>query len=150
MLQGPFYQRLRVELQIGYAVFSGIRQVDGQTGLLFGVQSPSLSLGRIAEHLQTFLQQLPSLIKRSADVGNQPLAQQFTAQALPVSQAADLLWHAQLAGHSSSYLDQLQHLIQSRTREDLQHAAQQLLEAAGGWRCVANGPRISDDWQAAQ
>ena len=150
MLQGPFYQRLRVELQIGYAVFSGIRQVNGQTGLLFGVQSPSLSLGRIAEHLQAFLQQLPSLIERSADVGNQPLAQQFTAQALPVSQAADLLWHAQLAGHSSSYLDQLQHLIQSRTREDLQHAAQQLLEAAGGWRCVANGPRISDDWQAAQ
>ncbi|KRP73355.1 pyrroloquinoline quinone biosynthesis protein PqqF [Pseudomonas paralactis] len=148
LLQGPFYQRLRVELQIGYAVFSGIQQVNGQTGLVFGVQSPSLSLDAIVEHLHTFLQQLPSLIERSADMGNQLLAQQFTAQALSVSQTADLLWHAQLAGHTSSYLDQLQHLIQNRTREDLQHAAQQLLGAAGGWRCVANGPRISDDWQA--
>ncbi|WP_341352562.1 insulinase family protein, partial [Pseudomonas viridiflava] len=29
LLQVPFYQRLRVELQLGYAVFSGIRQIDG-------------------------------------------------------------------------------------------------------------------------
>lgn len=150
VLQAPFYQRLRVELQIGYAVFSGIRQINGQTGLLFGVQSPSMSLDGIVEQLQTFLGQLPSLLERSPDLGNQALAQQFTAQALPISQAADLLWHAHRAGHSSGYLDQLHLLIQSRTREDLQHAAQQLNNAAGGWRCVANGPRNNDGWQAAR
>ncbi|NVZ72259.1 pyrroloquinoline quinone biosynthesis protein PqqF [Pseudomonas costantinii] len=147
LLQGPFYQRLRVELQLGYAVFSGIRQINGQTGLLFGVQSPSVSLTGIVDHLQTFLRQLPSLIESTADLGNQTLAQQFTAQVLPVAQAADLLWHAQLAGHPSGYLSQLQQLIQTRTREDLQHAAQQLNGATGGWRCVANGPRIADTWQ---
>ena len=150
VLQGPFYQRLRVELQIGYAVFSGIRQINGQTGLLFGVQSPSMSLDGISEQLQAFLGQLPSLIERSPDLGNQALAQQFAAQTLPISQAADLLWHAQLAGHSSGYLDQLQQLIQSRTREDLQHAAEQLNNATGGWRCVANGPCSNHDWYAAQ
>ncbi|KRP42738.1 pyrroloquinoline quinone biosynthesis protein PqqF [Pseudomonas libanensis] len=149
-LQASFYQRLRVELQIGYAVFSGIRQINGQTGLLFGVQSPSLSLDGIVEQLQTFLGQLPSLIERSPDLGNQALAQQFTAQALPIGQAADLLWHAHRAGHSSGYLDQLHQLIQSRTREDLQRAAQQLNNAAGGWRCVANGPCSNDGWQTAQ
>ncbi len=150
VLQGPFYQRLRVELQIGYAVFSGIRQINGRTGLLFGVQSPSLALDGIVEQVQTFLGQLPSLIENSPDLGNQALAQQFTVQALPIAQASDLLWHARLSGHPSDYLDQLQHLIQTRTREDLQHAAQQLNDAAGGWHCVANGPRISDSWQTAR
>lgn len=149
LLQGPFYQRLRVELQIGYAVFSGIRQVNGQTGLLLGVQSPSISLSGIVDHLQSFLKQLPALIDRSPDLGNQALAQQFSAQQLPLSQAAELLWQAQLAGHSTGYLDQLQQLIQNRTREDLQRAAQQLNDASGGWRCVANGPRINDSWQSA-
>ncbi|NWN60198.1 pyrroloquinoline quinone biosynthesis protein PqqF [Pseudomonas allii] len=149
LLQAPFYQRLRVELQIGYAVFSSIRQINGQTGLLFGVQSPSLSLEGITDHLHTFLKQLPALIERSDDLGNLALAKQFSAQTLPNAQAAELLWHAHLAGHPSDYLVQLQALIQTCTREALQHAAQQLNEAAGGWRCVANGPRISTTWQAA-
>ncbi|WP_448653966.1 pyrroloquinoline quinone biosynthesis protein PqqF [Pseudomonas fluorescens] len=149
LIQGPFYQRLRVELQVGYAVFSGIRQINGQTGLLFGVQSPSVSLTGIVEHLQTFLMQLPALIDSCADLGNQTLAQQFSSQALPIAQAADLLWHAQLAGHSSGYLEQLQQLIQTLTHTDLQHAAQQLNDAAGGWRCVANGPRCMDFWHPA-
>lgn len=147
LLQGPFYQRLRVDLQIGYAVFSGVRQINGQTGLLFGVQSPSISLEGIVDHLQTFLKQLPSLIEDSTDLGNQTLAQQFTT--LPIAQAADLLWQAQLAGHPSGYLEHLQQLIQTRTREDLLHAAEQLNNAAGGWRCVANGPRMTEAWQTA-
>ncbi|CRM86464.1 MULTISPECIES: pyrroloquinoline quinone biosynthesis protein PqqF [Pseudomonas] len=149
LLQGPFYQKLRVELQIGYAVFSGIRQINGQTALLFGVQSPSVSLEGIADHLQTFLAQLPALINGCDDLGNLDLAQQFSAQALPNAQAADLLWHAHLAGHSSGYLEQLQSRIQACSREMLQHAAQQLNDATGGWRCVANGARISATWQAA-
>ncbi|WP_426218170.1 pyrroloquinoline quinone biosynthesis protein PqqF [Pseudomonas sp. DWRC2-2] len=149
LLQGPLYQRLRVELQIGYAVFSGIRQINGQTGLLFGVQSPSVSLEGIVDHLHVFLKQLPALIDSSADLGNMALAQQFSAQELPSAQAAELLWHAHLAGHSSGHLADLQSHIQTYTREALQLAAQQLNDAAGGWRCVANGPRISKIWQAA-
>ncbi|XVO90172.1 pyrroloquinoline quinone biosynthesis protein PqqF [Pseudomonas palleroniana] len=147
LLQGPFYQRLRVELQVGYAVFSGVRQINGQTGLLFGVQSPSVSLAGIVEHLQTFLTQLPSLIEGSTELGCQDLAQQLTT--LSFAQAAEQLWHAQLAGHSSGYLERLEQLIRTRTREDLLQAARQLNNASGGWRCVANGPRISDHWQAA-
>lgn len=149
LLQGPFYQRVRVELQIGYAVFSGVRQINGQTGLLFGVQSPSVSLEGIMEHLRTFLAQLPALIDASDNLGQPALAQQFTAQALPIAQAAELLWQARLAGHPSDYLALLQHEIQALTREDLQRAAQQLQDAAGGWHCIANGPRIGDGWQSA-
>ncbi len=149
LLQAPFYQRLRVELQIGYAVFSGIRQINGQTGLLFGVQSPSVSLEGIADHLQNFLKQLPTLIESNDDAGNQALAQQFSAQTLPNAQAAELLWHAHLAGHSSGYLADLQSRIQACSRAALLTAAGQLNDAAGGWRCVANGPRVTVAWQAA-
>lgn len=149
LLQGPFYQHLRVELQIGYAVFSSIQQINGQTGLLFGVQSPSMSLEEIANHLQSFLKQLPTLIDSNDDLGNLTLAQQFCAQTLPNAQAAELLWNAHLAGHPSDYLDLLQGQIQACTREVLQNAARQLNEASGGWRCVANGPRITDAWRQA-
>ena len=150
LLQVPFYQRLRVELQVGYAVFSGVRQINGQTGLLFGVQSPSVSLAGIFEHLHTFLAQLPALIDNSDQQANQALARQFSAQALPLAQAADLLWHANLANHPSDYLTRLHLLIQSCTREALQHAAEQLTHAAGGWRCIANGPRINAEWRPAE
>ncbi|WP_411565857.1 pyrroloquinoline quinone biosynthesis protein PqqF [Pseudomonas orientalis] len=149
LLQGPFYQRLRVELQLGYAVFSGIRQINGQTGLLFGVQSPSASLDEIFEQVQTFLDQLPSLIEHSADMGHEALAQQFTVRSLPMAQAADLLWQAHLAGHSSGYLEQLQDLIQTCSRDDMRRAAQQLNDTTGGWRCLANGPCIRGTWQSA-
>lgn len=108
-----------------------------------------MSLEGIADHLQAFLQQLPALIDSSDDLGNLALAQQFSAQTLPNAQAAELLWHAHLAGHPSGYLDQLQSHIQACTREALQLAAQQLNDATGGWRCVANGPCSSATWQAA-
>ena len=149
LLQGPFYQRLRVELQLGYAVLSGVRQINGQTGLLFGVQSPSISVEGIVDHLLAFLKQLPRLVDDSEDVGNSLVAQQFSPHTLPITQAAELLWQAHLAGHPSDYLAQLQQAIRSCTQASLQHAAQQLNDATGGWRCVANGPRINDSWHTA-
>lgn len=148
VLQGPFYQRLRVELQIGYAVFSGVRQINGQTSLLFGMQSPSVSLAGIVEHLHTFLTQLPARISSSEDLGNLALARQFSTETLPLAQAAELLWHARLAGHPADYLEHLQLSIQGLTREQLQHAAEQLIDATGGWRCIANGPIIKGQWQS--
>ncbi len=145
LLQAPFYQRLRVELQLGYAVFSGIRQFNGQTGLLFGVQSPNASVAQILDHLHAFLKQLPTLINAS-ELPND-LARQFSLDALPTAQAAELLWHAHLAGHPSDYIQQLQDFIQTRTRQDLMHAAQRLNVAAGGWRCVANSECLPAPWQ---
>lgn len=148
VLQGPFYQRLRVELQIGYAVFSGVRKINGQTGLLFGVQSPSVPLEGIVEHLHTFLTQLPARISSSEDLGNLTLARQFSAETLPLAQAAELLWHARLARHPADYLERLQQSIQGLTPEQMQHAAEQLIDATGGWRCIANGPIIQGQWQS--
>lgn len=150
--QMPFYQRLRVELQLGYAVFSGIRQINGQTGLLFGVQSPSASLSEILEHIQAFLARLPELIEAlddsSLDDLKANLAAQFDARALPVAQLAELLWQGRLAGHPSDYLEQLQREMMAATRPQLLLAAEQLQQAQGGWCCLANGACPGEPWQA--
>ncbi|MFO2462205.1 pyrroloquinoline quinone biosynthesis protein PqqF [Pseudomonas sp. 15FMM2] len=146
IIQAPFYQHLRVERQVGYAVFSGIRQFNGQTGLLFGAQSPHMAREDVLGHIQAFLKQLPDLIGAHEDLGNLVLARQLEAQALPTTQAAELLWQAQLAGHRSDYLEQLNQAIQTCTRQDLLSGAQQLNQAAGGWRCVANGAPVAGSW----
>lgn len=134
-VQTPFYQRLRVELQLGYAVFSGIRQFNGQTGLLFGVQSPTASVTEIVEHLQAFLSQL-----EISTCLTHALAGQFSAESLPMPQAAELLWQAHLAGHPADYLTQLQQAILSCTPQHMQDAVRHLNAATGGWHCLCNQP----------
>lgn len=152
--QMPFYQRLRVELQLGYAVFSGVRQINGQTGLLFGVQSPSAALSEILEHIRAFLARLPELIEAlddsSLDDLKANLAAQFDARALPVAQLTELLWQGRLAGHPSDYLEQLQQEMMAATRPQLLLAAEQLQQAQGGWRCLASGACPGEPWQAGK
>jgi coenzyme PQQ biosynthesis probable peptidase PqqF len=152
--QTPFYQRLRVELQLGYAVFSALRQIHGQTGLLFGVQSPSVAPLDLLERIEHFLSGLAGMINDIDDETfidqRQALADQFDSAALPNAQAAELLWQGKLAGHSSDYLEFLPQTILMIDRETLLAAAQQLNQAEGGWRCLASGPCPGLPWQAAK
>ncbi|WP_223487564.1 pyrroloquinoline quinone biosynthesis protein PqqF [Pseudomonas sp. A-RE-19] len=152
--QTPFYQRLRVELQLGYAVFSGLRQINGQTGLLFGVQSPSIAPLDLLEHIEQFLSGLAGMIESINDATfiaqRQALADQFDNEALPNAQAADLIWQGKLAGHSSDYLKRLPQAILMIDREALVAAAQRLNRADGGWRCLASGPCPPTLWQVAK
>ncbi|SCZ34239.1 MULTISPECIES: pyrroloquinoline quinone biosynthesis protein PqqF [unclassified Pseudomonas] len=154
LCQTPFYQRLRVELQLGYAVFSGLKQIDGQTGILFGVQSPSLSATQLSAHIEQFLAGLPTLLQQLDDVSltgqQQALAAQLQSTALPCAQAAELLWQGKLAGHPSDYLEQLSAAIVYLDRTQLQRAAQRLIEAEGGWYCLSNGACPGERWQAPQ
>jgi coenzyme PQQ biosynthesis probable peptidase PqqF len=154
LCQTPFYQRLRVELQLGYAVFSALRQIHGQTGLLFGVQSPSVAPLDLLEHIEHFLSGLAGMIDDINDKTfidqRQALADQFTSAALPNAQAAELLWQGKLAGRSSDYLELLPQTILMIDRETLLAAAQRLKQAEGGWRCLASGPYPASPWQAAK
>ncbi|KQW33425.1 MULTISPECIES: pyrroloquinoline quinone biosynthesis protein PqqF [Pseudomonas] len=154
LCQTPFYQRLRVELQLGYAVFSGLKQIDGQTGMLFGVQSPSLSATQLNAHIEQFLDGLPALIEQLDDScltgQQQALAAQLQSTALPCAQAAELLWQGKLAGRPSDYLEQLSAAIVCLDRTQLQMAAQRLIEAEGGRYCLSNGACPGERWQAAQ
>ena len=153
LCQTPFYQRLRVELQLGYAVFSGLRQINGQTGLLFGVQSPNASAGQLITHVEHFLNGLPELIRQIDDSTlarqQRALAAQLQIDTLPCAQAAELLWQGKLAGLPSDYLQPLADAIVLVDREQLLNAARQLIDAAGGRYCLATGACPGSPWQAA-
>ncbi|MGP6417935.1 pyrroloquinoline quinone biosynthesis protein PqqF [Pseudomonas putida] len=146
----PFYQRLRVELQLGYAVFSALRQVHGQTGLLFGVQSPSATPAVLLGHIQQLLASIPGLIERLDDDSfnqlRQSLAEQFDESNLAPKDAAELLWHSRLAGHSSDYLTQLITAIAQLQRPAMLAAAQRLISEAG-WHCLASSVAPGAPWQ---
>lgn len=150
LCQTPFYQRLRVELQLGYAVFSALRQVHGQTGLLFGVQSPSATPAELLGHIQQFLASIPGLIERLDDDSfnqlRQSLAEQFDESNLSPKDAAELLWHSRLAGHSSDYLTQLITAIAQLQRPAMLAAAQRLISEAG-WHCLASSVAPGAPWQ---
>jgi len=154
LCQTPFYQRLRVELQLGYAVFSGLRQLHGQTGLLFGVQSPTATAAQLLDHIQQFLDGLPAFIEQLDDASltqqRQTLADQFDDNVLSGKDAAELLWQARLAGHSSDYLLQLRSAIAQLDRPALLAAAQRLIRAEGGWHGLANSPAPGAPWHAAE
>jgi coenzyme PQQ biosynthesis probable peptidase PqqF len=149
--QTPFYQRLRIELQLGYAVFSGVRQINGQTGLLFGVQSPNTSEKELLDHVEFFLKQLPELISKLDDEAliNQQgvLAEQLSGDVMPLAQAFELLWQGKLGGHSSDYLLQLQQAVLLLDRTALLDAARRLIHAEGGRRCLATGACPDGTWQ---
>ncbi|MFI8223900.1 pyrroloquinoline quinone biosynthesis protein PqqF [Pseudomonas sp. NPDC085632] len=151
LCQTPFYQRLRVELQLGYAVFSALRQIQGQTALLFGVQSPSAKPAELLEHIQQFLNSIPALIEQLDDASlsqqRQNLADQFDDTNLSSKDAAELLWQARLAGHSSDYLEQLIATMRTLDRPALLSAAQRLICAEGGWLCLASDSAAESAWQ---
>ncbi len=139
--QTPFYQRLRGELQLGYAVFSGLRQINGQTGLLFGVQSPHASTAEIFGHIRTFLADLPQLVssldETSFTQARDALARQFSTEALGALQAAELLWQAKLAGHPSDYLEALYAALLALEPGTTLKAAQHIAQADIGYLCLA-------------
>jgi secreted Zn-dependent insulinase-like peptidase len=152
LCQAPYYQRLRVELQLGYAVFSGLKQIDGRTGLLLGAQSPGASAAQLVEHMEQFLGDLPELIERIDDSTlasqRQALANQLQSAVLPVAQAAEMLWQAKLAARPSGYLRQLPDAIAGITRKQLIDAAQRLAGAHGGRYCLSNATCPGMPWQA--
>jgi coenzyme PQQ biosynthesis probable peptidase PqqF len=154
LCQTPFYQRLRVELQLGYAVFSALRQMHGQSGMLFGVQSPNTAPVELLGHIQQFLKGIPALIENLDEERftqqRQSLADQFAESHLSGKDAAELLWQAKLAGHSSDYLAQLHTAIGQLERSTLLAAAQRLLNPEGGWRCLASESSPGAPWQATK
>ncbi|QVM91809.1 pyrroloquinoline quinone biosynthesis protein PqqF [Pseudomonas entomophila] len=143
LLQGPVYQRLRVELQLGYAVFSAFRQVEGHCGLLFGVQSPHASHGQILDHLLTLLNDGVHL-----DIGaRQQLAEQFDEAAMPNAEVAEWAWQAHMATQNPD-LCEMKRSILSVEQPQLDALLQQLLAAEHGWLCLANAGAPDHQWQA--
>lgn len=56
--QPLFFQRLRVEQNIGYVVSCRFYQVAGRSGILFALQSPHLTTAELAAYIDHFLAQM--------------------------------------------------------------------------------------------
>jgi hypothetical protein len=141
LLQGPVYQRLRVELQLGYAVFSTFRQVEGIGGLLFGVQSPHASHAEILSHLRELLSQGVTL-----DTGaRQALAEQFDEPAMANAEAAEWAWQTHLANQPAS-LPALQWSILNTQQAALDDMLRDLLSTDCAWLCLANSAAPDASW----
>jgi secreted Zn-dependent insulinase-like peptidase len=145
--QTPFYQRLRVELQLGYAVFSGFRQIAGQSGILFGVQSPSVTAAELTRHIEHFIAGMPTLIA-SVDMPlqGQLLAAQLDLHGMETDKAAELLWQLHLAGHDQGSLNAVKHYLSNLHETDWIAALAQLTRPATGRLYLANRSRPSNSW----
>ncbi|MFK0091216.1 pyrroloquinoline quinone biosynthesis protein PqqF [Pseudomonas sp. NPDC090592] len=142
LLQGPVYQRLRVELQLGYAVFSAFRQVEGVNGLLFGVQSPHTSPAQILDHLLSLLRQGVTL----DPAAQRALAGQFDEPAMANADVAEWAWQTHLATQPGQ-LDVLRKAILNTRQTDLDQLLGSLLDAGSSWLCLANAAAPDPDWR---
>lgn len=142
LLQGPVYQSLRVELQLGYAVFSAFRQVDGVGGLLFGVQSPHTSHEQILGHLLDLLHHGISLDTQS----RQQLAEQFDEACMGNAEVAEWAWQAHIAQHNPD-LSHTSWSILNTDQDLLDDLLQQLISARHGWLCLGNAAAPDAHWQ---
>lgn len=150
LCQTPFFHRCRNELQLGYGVFSGFRQLADRGGLLFGVQSPHAPAGEILQHIEAFLadqqERLATRDDRELALERTRLAAQLDAGAMEFSAAAAQLWQAHKAGHAHG-LQGLRSALAGLGRESLLDGLQALRQAAGGWFCLANAGRPDPRWQ---
>ncbi|MFT0867593.1 pyrroloquinoline quinone biosynthesis protein PqqF [Pseudomonas sp. CAM1A] len=142
LLQGPVYQRLRVELQLGYAVLSAFRQIEGYSGLLFGVQSPHASHAEILGHLMDLLGQGVEL---DANARAQ-LADQFDEAAMSNADVVHWAWQAHMATHNPD-LSRMRRSILNVEQVQLDELLQQLIDARHGWLCLANAAAPDAKWR---
>lgn len=146
-LESGFFQRLRSELQLGYGVFSGFRQMGDQAGLLFAVQSPNASVAQLLTHIDDFLQAQravwQALPAERLDGLRQGLLTQWARQDVP-SQAQQA-WQDRQSGHSIEYAARLGEALRDLTQADLHAQYQALLQPRGCW-VLANASPPDSHW----
>lgn len=150
LYQGPFFQRLRSELQLGYAVFCGFRQVQERRGILFAVQSPQASPAEILAHIEAFLlaqgERLAALDEQSLRGASDELCRQL--QGANSAEFAEQRWQFHLAGLPEQHDAALQQALAAISHHDLLYCQRQLSLAQGGWHVLANAAPPNADWSA--
>lgn len=152
LYQGAFFQRLRSELQVGYAVFCGFRQVQGQAGILFAVQSPHASTEQILGHIEDFVQaqgeRLAGLDEGAIAQAAAQLQAQLQSAAGNLRDFAEQHWLLHLAGLPASHAAAVVQALEGCERQALLHSQALLSQARGGWRVLANSAPPASGWVA--
>lgn len=140
-LQGRFYDRLRGELQLGYALYGGYRQVQAQRGLLFALQSPHCDVAGIYRHICDFLtaqhQPIATLPPAQLERMRETLATSLAPAETSVGRA-EQLWQSHLAGVGCDHLQAVRQALAGLDVSDLRLAHEQLLQGADNWRVLAS------------
>ena len=146
LMEGDFFRRLRGELQLGYAVFCGFRQVAGQGGMLFAVQSPKASAAEILAHVDAFLENFThKLSELSAERVEQ--ASQASSGLLLDNEseiAMERTWQNYLAGRPADHPERAAAALRKLQLSELCEQLQALREAKGGRLVLANAPPPSE------
>ena len=71
LFEPRFFQRLRVELNLGYVVTCRFMQSAGESGMLFAVQSPTHSVQQIVEQITQFIDEMKTIV---AELGENEFA----------------------------------------------------------------------------
>ncbi|WP_407290636.1 pyrroloquinoline quinone biosynthesis protein PqqF [Stutzerimonas zhaodongensis] len=153
MIEPDFFQRLRSELQLGYAVFSRYCQFGSHAGVVFGVQSPTASAGQILEHVESFLLAASEKLAKQPVEAVQCAAQQagdrHVASPADIRTHAEQAWQSLLAGHVMDRPVKVAAAMRGLHRHDLTAALAALREASRGWVVVANAPAPDATWAQA-
>ncbi|MEJ5113565.1 insulinase family protein [Erwinia billingiae] len=67
LFEPRFFQKLRVELNIGYVVSCRFHQSAGVAGILFALQSPTLSQQQLKQHIVDFIADMAEVIDTITD-----------------------------------------------------------------------------------
>lgn len=144
LMEGAFYRRLRSELQLGYAVSCGFRQVGGRSGILFAVQSSSASVGQLLAHVEAFLDERQAWLQALEAA---PLAEERARVAARLADAAgnprelaEWAWQARLAGRGTGHPERVRAALERLRRDEAARQLAALRTAAGGWCALANAP----------
>ncbi|MFV0455016.1 MAG: pyrroloquinoline quinone biosynthesis protein PqqF [Pseudomonas sp.] len=146
LMEGNFFRRLRGELQLGYAVFCGFRQVAGQGGVLFAVQSPKASAEEILAHVEAFL---ADFTHQLADFPAERMAQAVQASSALLLDnepeiAMERTWQNHLAGQPADHSERVAAVLHKLQLSDLLGQLQALRETEGGRLVLANAPPPSE------
>ncbi|AOE85385.1 pyrroloquinoline quinone biosynthesis protein PqqF [Pseudomonas sp. TCU-HL1] len=150
LMEPAFHQRLRGELQLGYALACGFRQVGRQRGLLFAIQSPRASVAELFEHIEAFLAQqhlsLAQLDSKRLQELARSLDQQLARQAASFPEHARQCWLDRLSGLADDHLERVR---QALTGLSLQRLLEQhgRLTAARACHALANAESPSPEWR---
>lgn len=146
LMEGAFFRRLRSELQLGYAVFSGFRQFGEHAGIVFAVQSPTASAAEILRHIEEFLCSFDYALGSAGADALAAGGDSAGGSTQDLRRRVEDNWQAQLAGLGPEHPAAVAAAMKTQELRDIAAQLQALRSAAGGWRVIANTDAPDARW----
>jgi coenzyme PQQ biosynthesis probable peptidase PqqF len=149
LMESAFFRRLRSELQLGYAVFCGYRQLGERGGIVFAVQSPSATAAEILGYMEAFLESFAASLEAPSAGVLQALSAGESANGLnrDLRRRAEAVWQARLAGCAAEHPEAVAAAMSTVGVGDISLQLQKLRAADGGWHVVANADAPDGRWR---